>query len=130
MAFRDILKANLDVTLASTSVSTSIELPFDSADQPLYEKNMKKVYLDSDNIIKEPLIEVLSFNHVIQTTTSVMVYLSVDAKTPLTDIDTITEAIINSRFAVTGQNARTVDMSTSFNGDKLIYQFEFNFVTI
>jgi hypothetical protein len=130
MAFRDILKANLDVALASTSVSTSAELPFDSADQPLHEKNMKKVYLDSDNIIKEPLVEVLSFDHVIQTTTSVMVYLSVDAKNPLTDIDTVTDAIINSRFAVTGQNARTVDMSTTFNADKLIYQFEFNFTTI
>jgi hypothetical protein len=130
MAYRDDLKANLDVVLASSNVSTSSELPFDSSGTPLYEKNMKKVYLDEDNILREPLVETLDFNHVENVVTTVTAYLTIDAKNPIGDIDTITSAIINSKNAVSGQITRNCDMTTSFDADKLTYQFNFEFTTI
>jgi len=127
MAYRDDLKSNLDVALASSGVSVSSELPWDSAGEPLYEKNMKKLYLDEDNITREPLVETLDFNHVEDIQTTVTGYLTIDAKNPITDIDTITTAVINSKNSIAGQIYKNCDMTSSFNGDKLTYQFDFTF---
>ena len=83
MAFRDTLKANLDVALASTNVSVSAELPYSSAGEPLYQKNMKHVYIDEDNISKTVLFPTLDNSDVTETTTTVTAYLAVDAKNDL-----------------------------------------------
>jgi len=130
MAVRDTLKANLDVALASTNVSVSAELPFNSAGEPLYIKNMKFVYLDEDNISKEELFNTLDNNDIAQTTTTVTGYLAVDAKNPPGDIDTVTAAILNSRQSVSGQPTRECAMSTDIEADVLIYTFNFNFITV
>lgn len=130
MAYRDDLKANLDLALASTNVSVSSELPFSSADVPLYEKNMKKLYLDEDNIIREPLVETLDFNHVENIQTTVTAYLTIDAKNPISDIDTITAAVINSKNSIANQVTTECDMTSSFDADKLTYQFNFTFTKI
>jgi len=130
MAIRDNLKANLDVALAGSSVSVSSELPWTSAGEPLYIKNMKKVYLDEDNINKTELFSTLDNNDVVQTETSVTGYLAVDAKTQPTDIDTIVSNVLNSRLAITNQAVSECDMSTSTEADVLVYQFQFNFITV
>ncbi len=130
MAIRDTLKANLDVALASSNVSVSSELPWSSAGEPLYMKNMKKVYLDEDNINKTELISTLDSNDVIQTETSVTGYLAVDAKTQPTDIDTIVSNVLTSRLAVSGQAVKECEMTTSTEADVLVYQFQFNFITV
>ena len=130
MAYRDLLKANLDVTLASSSVTTSAELPFDSAGVPLYEKNMKKLYLNEDNILREPLLETLDFNPVESVVTTVTAYLTIDAKNPVSDIDSITAAVINSKNSIGGQITRNCVMSTDLTDDRLTYQFDFEFTTI
>ena len=130
MAIRDTLNANISTALTGTSVSISAELPFDSAGEPLYNKNMKFVYLSQDDIAKTPLFTTLDNSDVVQTETIVTGYLSVDAKTQLANIDTIVGSIINSRNAVTGQTSRTCDMTTSIEADVLTYEFEFNFITV
>ena len=45
MAYRDDLKANLDVSLSGTNVSVSAELPFTSSGEALHMKNMKKLLI-------------------------------------------------------------------------------------
>ena len=130
MAYRDDLKSNLDIALASTNVSVSSELPFSSADVPLYEKNMKKLYIDEDNILREPLVETLDFNHVENIETTVTAYLTIDAKNPIQDIDIITGAVINSKNSISGQITKECDMTTSMSADKLTYQFDFTFTKI
>jgi hypothetical protein len=130
MAYRDDLLANTSVSLASTSVSVSQELPFDSAGVPLYEKNMKKLYIGEDNTAREPLIPVLDFNPVENVVTIVTAFLTIDAKNPLTDIDTITAAVINSKNSISNQITRNCVMATDFTDDRLTYQFEFEFTTI
>lgn len=130
MAYRDDLLANTSVSLASTSVSVSQELPFDSAGVPLYEKNMKKLYIGEDNTAREPLIPVLDFNPVENVVTVVTAFLTIDAKNPLTDIDTITAAVINSKNSISNQITRNCVMATDFTDDRLTYQFEFEFTTI
>ena len=130
MAIRDTLKANLDVALASSNVSVSSELPYSSGGEPLYFKNMKSVYLDEDNIDKTELFNNLDNNDVFETTTTVTGYLSVDAKNQPSDIDTIVSDILNSRNAVSGQTVRECEMTTELDTDRLLYTFNFNFITI
>ena len=130
MAIRDTLKANLDVALASSNVSVSSELPFSSGGEPLYFKNMKTLYLDEDNIDKTELFNNLDNNDVFETTTTVTGYVSVDAKNSPSDIDTIVSDILESRNAVSGQTVRECEMTTEIDADRLLYTFNFNFITI
>jgi len=130
MAFRDTLKANLDIALASTNVSVSAELPYTSAGEPLYQKNMKFVYIDEDNISKTVLFPTLDKSNVTETTTTVTAYLAVDAKNDLSDIDTIISSILNSRNAITGQTVNECEMETDIEGDILTYTFNYNFITV
>ena len=130
MAIRDNLKANLDVSLATSNVSVSSELPYESGGIPLYDKNMKFVYLDEDNISKTELINCLDSNDVIETETTVQAFLSVDAKNQPGDIDTIVANIINSRNSITGQVIRECEMTTETEADVLTYTFDYRFVTV
>tara|TARA_R100001460_G_C3540338_1_gene174384 strand:+ start:525 stop:917 length:393 start_codon:yes stop_codon:yes gene_type:complete len=130
MAFRDTLKANLDLALASTNVSVSAELPYSSAGEPLYQKNMKHVYIDEDNISKTVLFPTLDKSDVTETTTTVTAFLSVDAKNDLSDIDTIISSILNSRNAITGQTINECEMETDIEADVLTYTFNYNFITV
>jgi hypothetical protein len=130
MAIRDTLKANLDVSLATSNVSVSSELPYESGGIPLYDKNMKFVYLDEDNISKTELINCLDNNDVIETETTVQGFLSVDAKNQPGDIDTIVANIINSRNSISGQVIRECEMTTETEADVLTYTFDYRFVTV
>jgi hypothetical protein len=130
MAFRDTLKANLDIALASTNVSVSAELPYSSAGEALYLKNMKFVYIDEDNISKTVLFPTLDKSDVTETTTTVTAYLAVDAKNDLSDIDTIISSILNSRNAVSGQTVNECEMTTDIEADVLTYTFNYNFITV
>lgn len=130
MAIRDDLKANLDVALAGSTVSVSSELPWSSAGEPLYIKNMKKVYLDEDNIEKTELFSTLDGEDVVQTETAVTAFLAVDAKTQPTDIDNVISKVLESRGAITGQTSRECDMNTDTQADTIVYQFDFNFITV
>lgn len=130
MAFRDTLKANLDIALASTNVSVSAELPYSSAGEPLYQKNMKTVYIDEDNISKTILIPTLDDSDVTETTTTVTAYLAVDAKNDLSDIDSIVSSILNSRNAISGQTVNECEMETDIESDVLTYTFNYNFITV
>lgn len=130
MAIRDTLKANLDVALAGSNVSVSAELPFTTGGEALYIKNMKNLYLDQDNIDKTTLFKSLDNNNIFDINTTVTGYLAVDAKNPPGDIDTITDNIISSRLAVSGQPTRECDMETNIESDVLIYTFNFNFITV
>ena len=130
MAIRDTLKANLDVSLATSNVSVSSELPYESGGITLYNKNMKFVYLDEDNISKTELINCLDNNDVIETETTVQAFLSVDAKNQPGDIDTIVANIINSRNSISGQVIRECEMTTETEADVLTYTFDYRFVTV
>ena len=83
-----------------------------------------------DNIDKTELFNNLDNNDVFETTTTVTGYLSVDAKNQPSDIDTIVSDILNSRNAVSGQTVRECEMTTELDTDRLLYTFNFNFITI
>jgi hypothetical protein len=130
MAIRDELKSNLDVSLSGSNVSVSSELPYIVGGETLYNKNMKKLYLDEDNVSKTELIQCLDDFDLIETETTVTGFLSVDAKNQPGDIDTIIANIIDSRNSISNQTIRECEMTTENTDDVITYTFDFRFVTV
>lgn len=130
MAVRDTLLANLATTLANTNVSTSSELPFTSAGVALYDKNMKKLYLDVDKNNRTELLSTLDNNDVWQQEILVNGYLSVDAKNQPSDIETVVDRVVNSRLSVANCYLRECAVTNEYAEDRITYSFEFRFLTI
>jgi hypothetical protein len=130
MAIRDTLLANLAVALAPHSVSVSSELPFTAAGVALYDKNMKKVYLDADRNDTTELFPTLDYNDVFQQEITVLGYLSVDAKNQPTDIEQVLGHVRNSRLSVANCYLRECSVTNDYAEDRNTYTFEFRFLTI
>lgn len=130
MAIRDTLLANISTSLSSSSVSTSSELPFISGGIALYEKNMKKLYLDSDQNNRTELFSTLDYNDVFQQEITVNAYLTVDAKNQPADLQTVIDKIIVSRLSVDNAYLRECGVSNEYTEDRITYTFEFRFLTI
>jgi hypothetical protein len=130
MTVRSTLLANLSVSLGNTSVSTSNELPFIAGGTALYEKNMKKLYLDYDQNDRTELFSTLDDNDVFQQEITVNGYLAVDAKNQPSDIDTVINTIVNSRLSVANCYLRECGVTNEYSDDRNTYTFEFRFLTI
>jgi len=130
MAIRDTLLANLTTSLSSTNVSVSSELPFTAAGVPLYEKNMKKFYLDVDNTDTREMFLTLDDNDVFEREITLTGYLTVDAKNQPSDIDTAVNAVINSSLSVADCFTRECAVTDEILDDRINYTFEFRFLTI
>jgi hypothetical protein len=130
MAIRDTLLANLAVALAPHSVSVSSELPFTAAGVALYDKNMKKVYLDADRNDTTELFPTLDYNDVFQQEITVLGYLSVDAKNQPADIEQVLGHVRASRLSVANCYLRECSVTNDYAEDRNTYTFEFRFLTI
>tara|TARA_R110000796_G_scaffold66204_3_gene152466 strand:- start:316 stop:741 length:426 start_codon:yes stop_codon:yes gene_type:complete len=139
-AIRNTLITNLTTTLTGSNASVSSELPFiQSGDVRLDIKNKKTLYIDQENVTKEVLYNTLGAQTlanvsqptaIYETITTVTGYLTVDAKNQPGDIDTITNAIIESRLGITGPYSRECVSTTEITLDYITYEFDFEFKTI
>lgn len=130
MSIRDTILANVTTALSGSSVGVSSELPWNSGDVPLYEKNMKKFYLSAESKLITQNQITLDANDVYQTETTLTGYIAVDAKNEPSDITTIVSAVLNSKNAVANQFILECDASTEIVDDRNTYTFEYRFVTI
>ena len=74
MSKRSSLITQITTNLAAHSnVSISSDLPYDSAGEPLYNKNMNVVYVGEQEITVDELYATLDQGSVLQTTTTVPV---------------------------------------------------------
>ena len=121
------LKANL-----VSGFGVSEELPWDASGQPLYLKNMKKIYVDRPQTVQEPLIETLDDRGIVNESTTVVVYVSTDAKTIPTNYDTMVTTVKAAKAldTTTGWRQRTTDVVTTFESDNLVTEFTFNFTKL
>jgi hypothetical protein len=105
------------------------ELPWDSSGTPLYLKNFKRIYVDRDQVVQEPIIDVLNGTGVITEITTVRVYVTTDAKTAPSNLDTLVSTIKNARMTsdITGVTQRATQVSSEFQGDALVTEFEISF---
>ena len=126
---RDTLLTAITSNLATTSCTVSSELPWIQGDTPLYSINMKKFYLDEEQISKTVYIETLDDNKQYQTETTMEGFLQVDAKNPLSDIDTVISGILDSKSAIADTTIADSSYTTETENDRITYTFEYRFIT-
>ena len=131
MSKRTELISQITTNLAAHSnVSVVSDLPYDSAGEPLYNKNMNVVYVGEQDIAVEELYGTLDQNPVFQTTTTIPVYLSTDAKEQFSDIETIVANLLVARNTISGTVSSESDYETDISEDVITYTFEYNFITV
>ncbi len=124
---RSSLITQLTTNLAGSNVSVSSELPFESGGDVLYSKNMKTLYVDEEQISQETLYEVLDRNNFLTNSSVVNAYLQVDAKTQLSDINSIISSVLSAKSVITGTISSESDYDTEIDLDHIVYTFEFRF---
>ena len=112
-----------------TGYSVTQELPWDSSGAPLYLKNFKKIYVDQDQVVQEPLFDTLNGKGIINQDTTVAVYVTTDAKNAPSNLATLVTMIQNARLdpAVSGVTQRATQVSTEFVSDAQVTTFEISF---
>jgi hypothetical protein len=124
---RSNLITQLTTNLANSNVSVSSELPYTSGGDTLYDKNLKTLYIDEEQVSQETLFEVLDRNNVVNNTSTLDAYVTVDAKNQLNDIDTIIGNVLSAKSVITDTIISESDYETELVLDKITYTFQFRF---
>jgi len=116
----------------STAVSTltqftvSQELPFGQNGEPLYRKNMKKIYADATILEQTVLFAVLDNGDIDQNLYTTRVYFACDAKNPPSQLN---QLITNLQTAKSNTGLVSFDdecdWTTEIDEDRIIYTFEY-----
>lgn len=119
-------------TLNLGTVTVSSELPWTDNNVPLYLKNLKKVYVDIDNITSEPFITTLNGLNISNEVTSVRIYFANDAKVLLPNYSDVVSALKEAKDITTidGVQRRDVVVTTSIENDVLVTELEFRFTKL
>jgi hypothetical protein len=127
---QDVLDYLQGLNLGTFIVSN--ELPFSESGTQLYIKNLKKIYVNVDQYIVEPIITTLSGVNITRDTAAVSVYFANDAKSIPPNYDDVVSLIRAAKniLPTAGYSSREVDVQTSFEADKLITEIELRFIKI
>jgi hypothetical protein len=125
------LLAYLTTATSTATVKAVSELPWNNAGQPLYLKNMKKFYLDQEQIEQSVLIPTLpGQNDIMRNTLSVTGYFAVDAKNQPAGLSTAITTILGAKDRTgLGNFGVESDYSTEIQDDVLIYTIEYRLNT-
>ena len=109
--------------------SLSTELPYDSSGVPLYLKNFKRIYVNVAQIAQDTLLDSLDGSGTVDEITTVGVFFVTDAKTLPSNYDSLVELIKDARLTtdITGVIQRLCQVTTRFEQDALVTEFEFSF---
>lgn len=114
-------------SLAINGVKSTVELPYDESGVAAYIKNPKTIYVDNTQYNSVPIVQALDGLNINNTTTSVTVYLAVDAKNPLQQLDTIIQSLrgIEDTIVFDGAHTRESTVSTNYVNDLLVVEVEY-----
>jgi hypothetical protein len=114
------------------TIKTSQELPWTEGGQPLYTKNLRKVYLDEAFTQQDSLLQVLNGADISQNVIRVRGFLQTDAKNRNADLDSALTTLAQAKDITTITNSfrKEFDYTTSISADKVLYEFEYRFYTI
>lgn len=109
----------------------SDELPFSSSATALYLKNLKRIYVDLEQVSSEPFIATFG-SGVDAEVHSVRLYFTTDAKQLPSDYSTVVSAIKAGKGVTTDLQffRREVVNSTSYENDVMVTEFEFRFTKL
>lgn len=118
--------------LSLGSFTTTSDLPYDASGNPLYLTNVKKIYVDSEQVSTEPLVTALDGPVIDNEVTSVTIYFSADAKQLPANYDTLVTDLKNAKniTTVSGVHRRELDLSSEFQGDLIVKTLEIRFNTV
>lgn len=104
------------------SLSVTNDLPFDDSGVPLYTKNVKKAYVDTTQVTSEPIIQTLNGVNINNENSSVAIYFALDAKTLITNYDTVVNTIktVKDSVNIDGIHTRSAEVTTEYINDLLI----------
>lgn len=109
-----------------TQFAVSSELPWEQNGNPLYIKNMKKVYVDRERMEETTLIPTLNGGEVFQNDSICEVYVAVDAKNQPSQLDSLITKILGAKNSTGIVNfGSESDYTLDKQEDILIYTFEF-----
>ena len=111
--------------------NVSEELPFTSSNTALYLKNVKRIYLDVEQITVEPFLQVFG-NPVDAEVHSVRLYFTTDAKQLPSDYNTVVSQIRSGKAIQVEDKffRREVTSQTTFENDLMVTEFEFRFTKL
>lgn len=130
MTTRSTLLSQITTNLTGSNVTVSSELPWLQDGTELYKKNKKHFYLSEESESREEFIKTLDKNDVEEKTVTLNGYLVVDAKNQPGDITNVVANIMSANSSITSTIDNSVSYATTFEGDDIIYTFEYNFITI
>lgn len=114
------------------SYNFSRELPFEEGGTPLYLKNPKTIYVDTVNKDVRQLFATLQGDSIHLETQTVTVYFSNDAKNTPANYDDLVEYLVKGKDIepTQGFNDRSVDISTTVDGDLTVTTVEYQYTKI
>lgn len=123
----EILTYVQSLNLGTVTVST--ELPWTDNDVPLYLKNLKKIYVDIDNVTAEPIVQALNGFTLSNEVTTIRLYFACDAKVLIPNYsDIVTELkTVRNVPTITAVQRRECDVTTTMENDVLVTEFEYRF---
>lgn len=115
--------------LGISGYSISSEFPYQEGGAGLFLQNPKTIYVDAAQAVDEPLVTALDGTVVNNSSTSVTVYFSVDAKNVPANYTNTIDSLRNIKDTVSfdGSVIRNCTVSTSYENDLLVSELEYNF---
>lgn len=128
---RSQLLSYLTTATSALTVKTVSELPWNTAGEPLYLKNMKKFYLDEEQIEQSVMFATLpGSNDVMANLVRVRGFFAVDAKNQPSGLSTAITTILGAKDRTGLANFGTEsDYTTEIQDDVIIYTVEFRLNT-
>jgi len=119
-------------TLSLGGFLLSQEIPFEDNGDPLYLKNLKKIYVGITEYSTEPLITTLSSDNINSETTTIRIFFAADAKSLPTNYETLVEDLRAAKDidTIDGIFRREVSVETTFESDVLVTQLEIRLTKI
>jgi len=129
---RSELLSYLTTATSSTTIRTVSELPWNTAGEPLYLKNMKRFYLDEEQVTQSVLNAMLPGNDdIMQNQITVTGYFACDAKNQPTALTTSLNLILSAKNAIGVANFGVEsDYTTEIQDDVIIYTVQYRMNTI
>lgn len=120
-----LITAITSATSTLTQFAVSSELPWATGGTSLFQKNLKKVYVDQPYQEQTTLIPVLDGVDVFQNDLITRVYVSMDAKNPPTQLDSLITKILGAKDSTGVVNFGTEsDYTIEIAEDVMTYTFE------
>lgn len=128
---RSELLSYLTTATANDTIKTVSELPWNTAGEPLYLKNLKKFYLDEEQVEQSVLIPVLpGFNDVMQDTVSVTGYFACDAKNTPSGLSSSLTKLLDAKNSIGVSNfGIQSSYTTEIQDDVIIYTIQYQMNT-